>query len=183
MIATLNEDAGYEGVRSFAIATTKITNNVVQYWLDRQSLYAPGAMKAAYGTFFTALMMIYCHNIMADSAASELNVTWSQTHPIVVSVGDDAYQTYLTLECDHSMGMTVMGSLKNTILFNYSCYSIISPLEYAVMDNLGESQFSTTNSSFNSVLMDLVYDYFNNMSLEGFIQNGYLKIKTKLTWI
>ena len=70
------------------------------------------------------------------------NVTWSRTPPITVSVGDDAYQTYLTLECDHIMGMTVTGSLKNTILFNNICSSIISPLEYAVMDNLGESQFS-----------------------------------------
>jgi hypothetical protein len=41
----------------------------------------------------------------------------------------------------------------------------------AVMENLGESQFSTTSSSVNSVVIDLIYDYlFNNMSLEGFIQ-------------
>ena len=168
--------AGYEGVKSFAIATTKVNDSIAQYWADQENAndaygnlrYPASAMKAAYSTFFTALMMIYCHDIMADSAASELNVTWSQTHPIVVSVGDDAYQTYLTLECDHSMGMTVMGSLKNTILFNYICYSIISPLEYAVMDNLGESQFSTTNSSVNSVLMDLVYDYFNKYEFGRF---------------
>jgi len=83
-------------------------------------------MKAAYGTFFTALMMIYCHDILADTAAGEFNVTWTRTHPAVVSVGDDAYQTYMTLECDHSMGMTVIGSLKDIILFNTACYPLLN---------------------------------------------------------
>lgn len=171
--------AGYEGVKSFAIATTQVTDEIAQYWADQKNatdvygnlLYLPGAMKAAYGTFFTSLMMIYCHDMVADQAAEEFNVTWSWTHPIIVSVGDDAYQTYLTLESDHIMGMTVIGSLKNTILYNSVCSSEISTIEYAVMENLGESQFSTTSSSVNSVVIDLIYDYlFNNMSLEGFIQ-------------
>ena len=30
-------DVGYDGVRSFAIAATKVTDSVVQYWLDKQS--------------------------------------------------------------------------------------------------------------------------------------------------
>jgi len=48
------------------------------------------------------------------------------------------------------------------------------------MNNLGLNQISTTNSSVNSVVIDLIYDYlFNNMSLEGFIQNGYIIIKSE----
>ncbi len=66
-------------------------------------------MKAAYGTFLTALIMEYVHNQVADTAAKEFNVTWARTNPIIVSVGDDALQTYLTLECDHGMGMTQWG--------------------------------------------------------------------------
>jgi hypothetical protein len=73
---------------------------------------------------------------VADAAASEFNVTWSRTHPIVVSVGDDAYQTYMTLECDHSMGMTVVGTLENMIWFNNACSSSISIIEYGIMRNL-----------------------------------------------
>jgi len=135
-------------------------------------------MKAAYGTFFTALMMIYCHDILANTAASEFNVTWSRTHPIAVSVGDDAYQTYLTLECDHSMGMTVIGSLKYIILFNSICSSAISLIEYAVMDNVGYGQITTFDMSVNSVMLNLIYDYYyNNKSLEAFIQNDYLIVK------
>ena len=80
--------------------------------------------------------MGYTHDQVADAAASEYNVTWSRTHPIAVSVGDDAYQTYLTLECDHSMGMTVIGSLGNIILFNSACSSQIPTIEYGIMSNL-----------------------------------------------
>ena len=32
----LYKDGGYEGVRSFAIVTTKITDEILQYWLDQK---------------------------------------------------------------------------------------------------------------------------------------------------
>lgn len=161
--------AGYEGVKSFAIATTKVNDDILAYWLNRNSTYPVGAMKAAYGTFLTTLIMDYVHDQVADAAAGEVNVTWSRTHTIVVSVGDDAYQTYLTLECDHSMGMTVAGSLKNIISFNNICSSAISPIGYAVMDNIGYGQINTIDLSVNSVTLDMIYDYlYNNTSLEAF---------------
>ncbi|NYB26919.1 MAG: hypothetical protein HVN34_06220 [Methanobacteriaceae archaeon] len=170
--------AGYEGVKSFAIATSKVNDDILAYWLNKNSTYPVGAMKAAYGTFLTALITEYVHDQVADQAASEYNVTWTRTHPIAVSVGDDAYQTYLTLECDHSMGMTVAGSLKNILLFNYICSSSISPIEYAVMDNLGYGQINTFDMSVNSVTLDLIDELIiYNASLEYFIQGGYIIYK------
>ncbi len=82
-------------LRVFAIATTKVNDDILAYWLNQNSTYPVGSMKAAYGTFLTALLVEYCHDQVADSAASQYNVTWSRTHPVVVSVGDDAYQTFL----------------------------------------------------------------------------------------
>ncbi|MDP2837339.1 MAG: NosD domain-containing protein, partial [Methanobacteriaceae archaeon] len=104
--------AGYEGVRSFAIVTTKVTDDILRYWLEQKDktdsngtlLYANGPMKAAYGTFLEALLMIKCHDMVADQAAAHYNVTWSRTTPIVVSVYDDAHYTILTLECSHRFG-------------------------------------------------------------------------------
>jgi len=32
-------DAGFETIQTFAITTDNVTNNVVQYWLDKQLLY------------------------------------------------------------------------------------------------------------------------------------------------
>jgi hypothetical protein len=170
--------ADYEGVKSFAIATTKVNDGILAYWLNQNSNYPVGAMKATYGTFLTALIMEYVHDQVADQAANEYNVTWARTHPIVVSVGDDAYQTYLTLECDHSMGMTVIGSLKNIISFNYICSSAISPIEYAVMDNIGYGQINTIDTWVNSVTLDLLNQYLiNSTSLECLTQNGYIIVK------
>ena len=168
---------GYEGIRSFAIATTKVNDDILNYWLNQYSLYQPGAMKAAYGTFLAALMVEYVHDQVADDAASQLNVTWSRTSPIIVSAGDEAYQTYLTLECDHSMGMTVVGTPENIVRFNYASSSAISPIEYVVMTSLGFCYQSNSvfNGSIGSVMIDLVNAYLsNNMSVKGFIQNGYL---------
>lgn len=67
--SSLYKDAGYEGVRSFAIVTTKVTDEILQYWLDQKDktdsnrtlLYANGFMKAAYGTFLSSLLMIKYH--------------------------------------------------------------------------------------------------------------------------
>ncbi|BDZ71966.1 hypothetical protein GCM10025861_24830 [Methanobacterium petrolearium] len=179
--------AGYEGVKSFAIATTKVTDEIAQYWADQENatdaygnlLYPVGAMKAAYGTFFTSLMTIYCHDILADAAAEEFNVTWSRTHPVAVFVGDDAYQTYLTLECDHSMGMIVIGSLKNIILFNSACSSQISTIEYGIMRNLDFlSQYETVSLDvMGSVTRDMFYAFWTGTDMRLFTENGYTVIK------
>ena len=50
---------GYEGMRSFAITKSNLTNASLSYWLNQKSLYSPGLMKAAYGTFLTAYLVIW----------------------------------------------------------------------------------------------------------------------------
>jgi hypothetical protein len=180
-------NAGYEGVKSFAIVTTRVTDEIAQYWADQKNatdsngnlLYPLGAMKAAYGTFFTSLMLIYCHDILAEAAADEFNVTWSRTHPVAVSVGGDAYQTYLTLECDHSMGMTPVGTLTNMTWFTYACSSSISIIEYGIMKNLElDYQYTTiTDGSVSSVTRDMLNAFWTGTSMEILGQNGYIIYK------
>nr|WP_319374397.1 hypothetical protein [uncultured Methanobacterium sp.] len=103
-------DVCYEGVRSFAIATTKVTNSVVQYWLNKQSQFAHGAMKAAYGTFLTSLLVIKAHDMVADQAATAYNVTWARTTLVVVSCFDDAKEAYITDESGLRRVMDVNGT-------------------------------------------------------------------------
>jgi len=45
-----------------------------------------------------------------------------------------AYETYLTLESDHSMGMTVVGTPDGVKSFNYACSASISNIEYQIMN-------------------------------------------------
>jgi len=101
-------------------------------------------MKAAYGTFLEALLMVKCHDMVADQAAAQYNVTWCRTTPIVVSVFDDAYFTVLTLECSHRFGMDVVGDPGNITAFRYACSAAINPLEHMV----GESLFPGVDSYF-----------------------------------
>lgn len=178
------KNEGYEGVRSFAIVTSRVTDDILQYWLDQKDrtdvngtlLYQEGPMKAAYGTFLEALLVVKCHDMVADAAASKYNVTWSRTTPVVVSVCDDAFATYITGEMDHRMGMDVIGDLDNVRAFRYACSSSFSLVEYWV----GSALFPSSNSTdglMGSVTLGLGYMMLSGEPLEIFESNGYTIIR------
>ena len=179
----LYRDAGYEGVRSFAIVTTKVTDDILWYWLEQENktdssgnlVYANGPMKAAYGTFLEALLVIYCHDMVADAAAYKYNVTWSRTTPIVVSVCDDVTATYITGEMSHRMGMDVVGDPDNVRAFRFACSSAFSPIEHWINEVLFPS--NSTSSLMGSVTLGLGYMMLNGESLEIFESNGYIIIR------
>jgi len=129
-------------------------------------------MKAAYGTFLEALLMIKCHDMVADQAAAQYNVTWSRTTPIIVSVFDDAYRTVLTLECSHRFGMDVTGDPGNILAFRYACSSAVNPIEHMV----GESLFPGGNGT--SIVMGLGQMILNGEQVDMFWSNGYLVMKS-----
>lgn len=159
----------FDFLQSFSIATTDVTTSVAQYWLNQQSNYTSSdAMKAAYNAFLASLMVEYIHDQIADNIASTYNVTWSRTSPIMVSFCEDRSTMYLTLDCDHSMGMTVIGTPANMWQFNYITSSSISLIEGVVMN-------ASTNGTFSSITMDLINAYLSNStSLKMFLQNGSL---------
>jgi len=127
-------------------------------------------------------MTEYVHDQLADNIASDLNVTWTRTSPVVVSVGDEPYQTYLTLESDHSMGMTVVGAPENVWIFNYVTSSAISPIEYAIFNEVTGNLYQSysLNGEYGSVVLDLLYKYYmNSTSVEVFVQNGFIIISSE----
>jgi parallel beta-helix repeat protein len=172
----------YEGVHSFAIATTKISTELFNYWLNQSSLYqSPGGLSDAYATFMTSLMVEYAHDVMAESVSSDLNVTWSRTHPVVVSTHQDAKEVYLTLDTDHTMGMTAVGTSDDLWIFNYLSSSSISFIEYIVMNGMTNSsyQYFGVDDAFGSVIVDMLKIYgVNDESLKSFLQDNYLIIKS-----
>ncbi|WP_192962208.1 hypothetical protein [Methanothermobacter thermautotrophicus] len=85
-------DAGYQGIVSYTVATTKISDNLLREWLTRKP-QTPGTIKAAYGTTLAALEMIYLHDKLADEIAK--NITWTRTKPIIVSVADTPKDTFM----------------------------------------------------------------------------------------
>ena len=109
------------------------------------------------------------------------------TNPIiVVSICDDGDESYLTLDCDHIMGMTVMGTPENIRSFNYITSFYISPIEYEVMSSIinatGDTNIFYQSYSdygyFGSVTLDLVTNYLSNKSsVDAYTENGYIIIQ------
>ena len=162
---------GYEGMRSFALATSKVGDDDLQYWLNKSSDYAPGLMKAAYGTFLTDLIFLYEHDYVADLAAEAFNVNWQRTSPVGFSLCNDYNCLYITGESDHSMGMTVAGDAENVWKFRFTCSFAYSLLEQLVGTNIWEDY------NIGSVTLGLLQRYMNNESLELIYENGYYFLK------
>lgn len=77
------------------------------------------------------------------------------------------------------MGMTVIGSLGNIILFNSACSSQIPTIEYGIMRNLDFIyQYGTVSMDvMGSVARDMFYAFWTGTDLEIFAQNGYTFMK------
>ena len=157
------------------------TDKRLRYWLDQEYktdsngnlLYPYGPMRAAYGTFLTSLLMIKAHDMVADQAAAEFNVTWSRTTPIVVSVFDDAYSNVMTLECDHRFGIDVVGDPENILSFRYACSAAINPIEHWVMETLFPGGDGT------SITIGLGKEIFNGQMPDIFMSNGNMVTKSE----
>ena len=131
-------------------------------------------MKAAYGTFLTALLVEYCHDAVADQAASKYNVSWNRTSAVVFSVCDDAQSTYMTGESDHGMGMSVTGDSNSVKAFRFACSSSISPLEYYVFSSVISG---SVPQGWGTVTIGLGQRILNGEPLDMFMSNGYVVIK------
>ena len=68
------------------LVTSNVSNSKLKYWLDYGELLSAGEMKAAYGSFLSALLVIYEHDKLADKFANYYNVTWNRVSPVVFSM-------------------------------------------------------------------------------------------------
>ena len=162
---------GYEGMRSFAITKSNLTNAGLSYWLNQKSLYSPGLMKAAYGTFLTSYLVIWENDRVADEAASRFNVTWSRTAPVCVSLCNDYNCLYITGESDHRMGREAIGNSSNVWKFNFATSFSFSLIEQLVGNNIWN------DTTIGSVTLGLLQSFLNNETLEIFTSNSYIFIK------
>ena len=160
------ESAGYEGIRSFAIATAEVTNDVLQYWVDQYSnYYGEGNMKAAYGTFLTALTTLWYSDSLADEMSSTLNVNWSRCTPTIVMSGITNGGAYVSC-LDPAMGMTAVGKVDNVKFFRFINSLMLSEVENAVLSSTGLQVNSTLSNIISGILNGepfmYVYDEENN---------------------
>lgn len=169
-----NESIGYEGMRSFAIVKSNLTSDDLSYWLNQKEMYAPGLMKAAYGTFLSSLLVIYENDRVADESASKFNVTWNRISPVCVSLCNDYNCLYITGDSNHIMGREAIGNASSVWSFNFATSFSFSLIEQLVGNNV----WNTTK--IGSVTLGLIESYMNNKTLELFSSNGYIFIKHAL---
>jgi hypothetical protein len=123
----------FELVQSFAVTKEKVTHDQLKYWLDEQNKYSTSNyMKAAYGTFLTALMVIGCHDSIAEKIAANFEVNWNRNQHTMVMNGITQQQTYIHTT-NASMGMNIKGDNNSIKAFRYACSSILSPIEDKIL--------------------------------------------------
>ena len=165
---------------TFTFANDKVNDTVLSYWLNESNrtdvngslVFDVGPMKAAYGSFLEALLVIYMEDLVADAAAECYNVTWIRISPMVMSVHDNINRTRLTGECDFHFGREAYGSLDNVKAFYFACSASFSLIERYV----GESLFPG-NGDLSGVTTGLNYILEHNGTLEIFVQDGCVLIR------
>lgn len=166
-----NLNIGYEGLRSFAFVTLNVSNSKLKYWLDYGELLSAGEMKAAYGSFLSALLVIYEHDKLADKFANYYNVTWNRVSPVVFSMCNDYRSVYITGESDHGMGMKVQGNDSNIWNFRFACSFSYSIIEQMV------GTFIWNNTEIGTVTLSMIVDFLNNNSWDILANDKYLIFK------
>ena len=162
-----NLNIGYEGLRSFAFVTSNVSNSKLKYWLDYGELLSAGEMKAAYGSFLSALLVIYEHDKLADKFANYYNVTWNRVSPVVFSMCNDYRSVYITGESDHGMGMKVQGNDSNIWNFRFACSFSYSIIEQMV------GTFIWNNTEIGTVTLSMIVDFLNNNSWDILANDKY----------
>lgn len=119
----------FEYVQSFAIVVReKVSESLLKYWSAQKSKYPIGHLKAAYGTFLSALVTIQIHDTLADNIARELGIKWTRPKTILLMNVIKHNYNYLHIP-DNSMGMTSTGDTNQMKKFNYALSSMLSPIE------------------------------------------------------
>ncbi|WP_054835024.1 hypothetical protein [Methanobrevibacter arboriphilus] len=167
-------DTGFEGMKSYAVAMTNISSEILSYWVSQKDSFNFGAMKAAYGTFLTALLVIYEHDRIADQAANAFNVSWSRTTPIMVSMNNEVEKAYITGEMDHHMGMDVIGDPINIYNFRMTC-----SFAFSLVEELVGGHNVWNNSEIGSVNLGILESIALGDKLVSYYSNGYLVVYTE----
>jgi len=135
-------------------------------------------MKAAYGTFMTALTTLWLSDKLADEMAPQLNVTWSRNMPTVVMSGVNSNGAYVH-SSDASMGRDIQGS-QNKKFFNFLCSLMLSDIEQVALGNAGLNVTSTVSEIVIGILngkhFQVVSDEANGIVILTLDDNPNLKI-------
>jgi hypothetical protein len=157
---------GFEIVQSFAIVKNKVTNDMVKYWVKQNTSYPVGGMKAAYGTFLTALSTILISDSTATELMSRLNISGFRNQTTIGMAGiNNLGKVYVHIP-DVNMGWKISGGEKNILMFNTLNSLMVSEAERMSMGFSGIKVNSSiellVNAINNNQAFTITYDVNTN---------------------
>ena len=140
--------AGFNTIQTFTIADRKISNEDIDYWLNKN--YTMGISKASYGTFLNGLMTMYMSDNLANEKDDFYNLTWTRNENTVVMSGVmNGGVSYIHVP-NPSMNM-ILSSNNDTNMknFRFECSIMLSDMENIVLGLSGLDTISSCSALFS----------------------------------
>ena len=165
---------GFEVLQGYAIVNERVTRNLVENWVNKNSGYLDryGIMNV-YGMFLASLETAWLADEMADQYAKDFNVKWNRDKTATILGGINLDDTYIHI-LNADMGMGVSGTGKNVGLFRLINSLYLPNIEEYVLSPVGERFWDNATNSLNNVLSasnfsmaqlgDSIYVFNNNDS-------------------
>ncbi|WP_407414476.1 adhesin [Methanobrevibacter sp.] len=161
----------FDVLHSFAIINKKITNNIVEEWINKENDYKTSVgMKSIYAMFLTSLNTAYLSDKLSDNLTKDNGLKWSRTNNTVILGGmnwKETYQHILTPD----MGRFITGYNESDIIkFRFVNSIMLSKIEQASLMPIAKDADAKITSVFDDVFNSLAsykatIVYYNNTAI------------------
>ena len=162
---------GFEVLQGYAIINEKITKNILENWVNKNSGYlARFGIMNVYGMFLASLETAWLADEMANHYAKEFGVTWKRSKATTILGGINLEDTYLHM-LNADMGMKVSSNKQNTDLFKLINSLGLPNIEDYVLEPVADRYMNSTTNSLDNVLNSMAG---NNYGIVQFGEMMYL---------
>jgi len=141
----------FEVVQSYAVTNKPITNQILDYWIDLNQWYPVGAMRAAYGTFFTALNTIAMYDQYLMNISDLYDVTPIREGFAVSMCGVEYGGTAYVHTPDPTLKYKLYGENENVYICRYFSSLFLGEFESYSLNCAGIPSISSMNYVFTNI--------------------------------
>ena len=155
------KSVGFEVLQTYTIINEKMTKDILEWWIDKNSAYLDkfGIMNV-YGMFLAGLETAWLADEIANDYAKEYGVTWKRSNTATILGGINLEDTYLNV-LNADMGMKVAGTSKNCELFRFINSLNLPNIEDYVLSPVADRFMDNTTNSLENVLSSIANGNFS----------------------
>ncbi|WP_407421541.1 hypothetical protein [Methanobrevibacter sp.] len=167
------EDNGFDIVQSYAFSNKKISDENLDYWLNKKNNFTVGYLKASYGTFLNGLGTLWLSDKFATTLSESYSISWTRNDYFTIMSGvENGYKSYIN-SLDPMLGRIMAGNLENKSIFMLINSAILSEIENIILKGSGNNVVSP--------LSKIISGYLNGESIDIIPINETNMIIIKLT--